>query len=162
MSNDYITVSVIPLQGAGNPPGRALDDIPSLPRDDDDQDAHGQPDFIPLYEGGTSKMLFVLCDDIADWVITGKDTLADLAARQVYYWRAGGEIVGDFEVPEGVDPAAVVSVSLGALNQINRRYLNGHVVAQFIGDDVVRAMMSLGGGDIEPGWFGHVGEGVSL
>lgn len=56
----------------------------------------------------------------------------------------------------------MVSVSLDALNQINPRYLNGHVVAQFIGDAIRDAVMSIGAPDIDQGWFGYVDDEADL
>lgn len=122
----------------------------------------GVPGFIPDYRGETGLLIFPLCDDISDWVITGKHTLEELAARNIHYWHQDGEFVGHWDAPEGVDQAGVVSVSLDALASINPRYLNGHVVSQFIGDAIREAVMSIGAPDIDQGWFGHVDDEADL
>lgn len=137
-------------QAIAQPPARNMS-----VRDMDVIDDDRLTGFIPDYGGETGLLIFPLCDEISSWVIQGKHTLAELAARKVHYWHQDGEFVGHWDVPEGVDPAGVVSVGLDALTRINPRYLNGHVVAQFIGDALREALMSIGAPDIEDGWFGH-------
>ncbi|KGJ23732.1 hypothetical protein [Paracoccus sanguinis] len=119
----------------------------------------GVPEFVPYYQGETGALIFPVCDDIEHWLDTGRHTLDEVASWWVHYWVHEDQVVGDYQLPRGVDPSSVISVSLEPIREIPPQHIDGHWIARAIGQSIREAVMRLGAPDLEPDYLDAIGQG---
>lgn len=115
--------------------------------------------FNPYYQGEAGSLIFNVCDDLEHWIDKGIHSVDEVASWWIHYWVHEDRVVGDYQIPRGVDPSSVLSVSLEPIREIPPQHIDGHWIARAIGQSIREAVLRLGAPDLEPNYLDAIGQG---